>query len=479
MTTELEALIEQYPDILTIDAMIPDLNGYIRGKRVPIEDALKIYTSGVQIPESVVLLDFFGESSDPIGRGFSDGDPDGTLRPIRGTTRYVPWGDGKKAQVLMQLEADDGSLCAVDPRAVASRVVDRFNELGYQVKLAFELEFYLFESQLDSRGHPRIPGAENGHRSAGETQVYLLEDLDRYDEFLRKVAHVCSVQSIPASVITSEYSPSQFEINLNHVKDPLQAADHCILLKRAIQGVAADFDMRATFMPKPLIEYSGSGMHIHLSLEDDQGQNVFCGESNLGNSLLRNAIGGLLETIPDVFAIFAPGRNSYRRFVPDLYVPVNKTWGYNNRSVTIRIPSGEDHSDDWNIVSPVRMPILTWCWLHYWRVFITELLMLLIQARRPEPSMSAPTWMTHFLWSGVKHCKSWKNRLLQKPIFRAITSTFTVHLNVMNSVSTNNMCPSRNTCFTFNSNSCIEPSSTYFIVLFCQRVRPYRIPSIH
>ena len=344
MTTELETLIKQYPDILTIDTMIPDLNGYIRGKRVPIEDARKIYTSGVQIPESVVLLDFFGESSDPIGRGFSDGDPDGTLRPIRGTTRYVPWGDGKKAQVLMQLEADDGSLCAVDPRAVASRVVDRFNELGYQVNLAFELEFYLFESQLDSRGRPRIPGAENGHRSAGETQVYLLEDLDRYDEFLRKVAHVCSVQSIPASVITSEYSPSQFEINLNHVKNPLQAADQCVLLKRAIQGVAADFAMRATFMPKPLIEYSGSGMHIHLSLEDDQGQNVFCGESNLGNSLLRNAIGGLLETIPDMFAIFAPGRNSYRRFVPDLYVPVNKTWGYNNRSVTIRIPSGEDHS---------------------------------------------------------------------------------------------------------------------------------------
>lgn len=341
---ELATLRDQNPEIEFVDAIIPDLNGFIRGKRFPIKDAAKICTSGVQIPESVVLLDFFGESSDPVGRGFSDGDPDGTLRPISGTIRPVPWGDGNKAQVLMRLESDDGSLCSVDPRTVGARVVDQFNELGYRVNIAFELEFYLLDAELDSRGCPQFPGANEGEQSRGETQVYLLDDLDKYDEFLRKVAHVCDVQDIPASVITSEYSPSQFEINLNHVQNPLQAADQCILLKRAIQGVALDFGMRATFMPKPFIDYSGSGMHIHLSLENDQGQNVFCGESELGSKLLHNAIGGLLETLPDVFAIFAPGRNSYRRFVPDLYVPVNKTWGYNNRSVTIRIPSGEDHA---------------------------------------------------------------------------------------------------------------------------------------
>ncbi len=342
MLSELETVQTQYPEIDFVDAIIPDLNGFIRGKRFPIKDAAKIYSSGVQIPESVVLLDFFGESSDPIGRGFSDGDPDGTLRPINGTTRPVPWGDGRKAQVLMRLESDNGTLCSVDPRAIASNVVDRFNELGYRINIAFELEFYLLDTKLDARGRPQFPGLEDAGQSGGETQVYLLEDLDQHDDFLRKVAHACAIQDIPASVVTSEYSPSQFEINLNHVQEPLRAADQCVLLKRAIQGVASDFGMRATFMPKPFIEYSGSGMHVHLSLENDQGQNVFCGESELGSQLLRNAIGGLLETIPDVFAIFAPGRNSYRRFVPDLYVPVNKTWGYNNRSVTVRIPSGED-----------------------------------------------------------------------------------------------------------------------------------------
>ncbi len=344
MMSELEAVIARHPEIEFIDAIIPDLNGYVRGKRFPIKDAGKIYTSGVQIPESVVLLDNMGESSDPSGRGFSDGDPDGTMHPIAGTTRYVPWGDGKKAQVLMQLNADDGSPCPVDPRSIASGVVDRFNELCYRSNVAFEIEFYLIAEELDARGHPRFPDAESSGVSGGETQVYLLDDLDRRGDFLRYVSEVCALQDIPASVITSEYSPLQYEINLNHVQDPMQAADQCVLLQRAIKGSASDFGMRATFMPKPFIEYSGSGMHVHLSLENGEGQNVFSGDTKLGNPLMRNAIGGLLETMPDMFAIFAPGRNSYRRFVPDMFVPVNRTWGYNNRSVSIRIPSGDDRA---------------------------------------------------------------------------------------------------------------------------------------
>ena len=343
MSTEFDNLIDRYPKLEFVDAIIPDLNGYIRGKRFPVKDAHKIYTSGVQFPESAVLLDFYGESSDPCGRGFSDGDPDGTLRPILGTSKYVPWGDGSKAQVLMRFESDDGSLCSVDPRAIAANVMDRFNALGYRANIAFELEFYLIDKDLNRRGRPRLPNWEESYgTSGGETQVYLLDDLDLHDAFLRKISDACTVQDIPASVITSEYSPSQYEINLNHVADPLLAADQCVLLKRAIKGVASDFGLRATFMPKPFIDYSGNGMHIHLSLEDDAGNNLFSAATPLGSALMKNAIGGLLDTIPDMFAIFAPGRNSYRRFVPDLYVPVNKTWGYNNRSVTVRIPSGDD-----------------------------------------------------------------------------------------------------------------------------------------
>ena len=117
-----------------------------------------------------------------------------------------------------------------------------------------------------------------------------------------------------------------------------------MLLKRVIKGVAVDCGLRATFMPKPFADFSGNGMHIHMSLEDENGENLFRGQTELGSPLLRSAIGGILDTMPDMFAIYAPGRNSYRRFVADFYVPINRTWGYNNRSVTIRIPTGADAS---------------------------------------------------------------------------------------------------------------------------------------
>ncbi len=341
MLNELEKLLQRHPEIQFIDAIIPDLNGLIRGKRFPIGDADKIYTAGVQIPESIVLLDCLGESSDPRGRGFSDGDPDGTLRPIENTTKHVPWGDGTRAQVLMRLDADDGTPCPVDPRTIAARVVERINELGYQLQIAFELEFYLLDKDLDGRGRPKLPVGASLEQSGGDTQVYLLEDLDGHDGFLSKVTKSCEVQDVPASVITSEYSPSQYEINLCHVRNPLQAADHCVLLKRIIRGCATQFGMQASFMPKPFIDLSGSGMHIHVSLEDQANGNLFCSRTELGSDLLRHAIGGLLDTLTDMFAIFAPGRNSYRRFVPNLYVPVNRTWGYNNRSVAVRIPAGD------------------------------------------------------------------------------------------------------------------------------------------
>ena len=339
---ELERLLQQYPQIEFVDAIIPDLNGLMRGKRYPIAEADKVYYSGIQIPESTLLLDYMGESSDPCGRGFSDGDPDGTLMPIIGTTKFMPWGANSQCQVLMRMFSDDGLPCMVDPRNIAGNVVQIFNKLGFNVNIAFEIEFYLIDRMLDDKGRPQLPlQSANGANRGSETQVYLLEDLDLHGEFLRRVHDCCKIQAIPATVITSEYSPSQYEINLNHVSDPLTAADQCVLLKRVISAVATELNLRATFMPKPFIDQSGSGLHIHLSMMDRQGDNIFVGDSPLGNGLMQNAIGGLLDTIPEMFAIFAPNRNSYRRFKPNIYVPVNRSWGYNNRSVAVRVPAGD------------------------------------------------------------------------------------------------------------------------------------------
>ena len=340
--TELEILKREFPQVEYVDAIFGDLHGYIRGKRFPIDEADKIYTSGVQMPDTAFFLDPTGDAGDPCGRGFSDGDPDSTLKPIERTTSYVPWGFGKGAQVLMQLYNNDGTRNYADPRQIASRVLERTGELGYRFNIAFELEFYLLDKDLDDSGKPQFPRKLQSDNQPLTTQVYSLTDLDNHHEFLSGVQEACQMQNVPASTTSSEFSPYQYEINLKHTDDPLAAADHCVLLRRIIKEVASTFDMRATFMAKPFLKFSGSGMHIHMSLTDQSGKNVFSGEDELGSPLMKMAIGGLLESVPDMFTIFSPGRNSFRRFVPDMFVPVNKTWGYNNRSVTIRIPAGPD-----------------------------------------------------------------------------------------------------------------------------------------
>ncbi len=339
---ELDDLVSKHPDIEYVDAIFADLHGYIRGKRIPVGEAGKIYKSGIQIPDSAFLLDPLGDSGDPCGRGYSDGDPDGTLKTVPGTTCLVPWGVGKSAQVLMELYGDDGTANLVDPRHIAARAVSVFGELGYKLNIAFELEFYLLDKDFDDHGKPVFPGSHGKKSSEHPTQVYSLKDLDQQYEFLSRVQEACRVQGIPVSAAVSEYSPFQFEINLHHTPDPMSAADHCVLLRRVIKEIALSLDMVATFMPKPFHEFSGNGMHLHVSMENESGDNVFRGEDELGSTLMHKAIGGLLDSMADMIAVFAPGHNSFKRFVPDIYVPVTKTWGFNNRSVTIRIPAGDD-----------------------------------------------------------------------------------------------------------------------------------------
>ncbi len=341
---DFEELVKKHPDLQYIDAIFFDNCGHARGKRFTREEGEKVYTQGMQIPESCFLLNVDGDSSDPCGRGMEDGDPDGTLFPIPGTTAIVPWRMEKSGQVLTRMFSDDGTPCLVDPRNVASMVVNQFNTLGFIAEIAFELEFYLLDQKLDWRGRPQMPLSHRTGARGDEFQVYSMEDLDEQMEFMNNVNEYCKEQRIPASVLVSEYSPSQYEINLRHVDDPLSAADHCMLLRRVIQAVAKTQGMRATFMSKPFTDLSGSGMHVHLSLKNKMGENVFVGDSPLGNSLLRHVVGGLLHSMGDMIAIFAPHENAYRRFVPESYVPLTRSWGANNRSVAVRIPAGEEGS---------------------------------------------------------------------------------------------------------------------------------------
>jgi Glutamine synthetase len=205
--------------------------------------------------------------------------------------------------------------------------------------MAVELEFYLFELEPDSEGRPRLSAAPFGGGRA-TTSTNSIEELEAIGGFLGEVESFCRLQQIPASVVSSEMAAGQFEINLHHVDQPLAAGDHAFLLRRVIQAAAKRHAMRASFMAKPFLDAAGSGMHVHVSIVDDRGRNMFDDGTPAGSAMLRQAIGGLHQAMPESQAIFAPSLNAFRRFGPGQFVPLNRFWGYNNRAVAFRVPTG-------------------------------------------------------------------------------------------------------------------------------------------
>ncbi len=338
----------RHPQLRQVDLLIADLNGLPRGKRIPIESLAKICSEGIHLSASMFALDFRGETVDESGLAFQQGDADRLCLPVPGSLAPVPWRDDR-AQLQLCMHEQDGRPYFADPRHVLARICEGFAASGYRPVIALELEFYLLDRQRDARGMVRAPiNPVSGERERS-TQVYALEDLDCYADFLDACAAACEAQGIPASAAIAEYAPGQFEINLHHHDDPLRACDEAIALKRVIRSVARQQGFEATFMPKPFAALPGNGLHLHLSLLDAAGDNAFappqaaapgCDDAQLGTPLLGQAIAGLLASLPESLLICAPSVNAYRRMQPEMFVPLAESWGYDNRSTALRIPAG-------------------------------------------------------------------------------------------------------------------------------------------
>jgi glutamine synthetase len=337
---EFDALVKARPELQYVDAVLADVLGVLRGKRLPIAESQKIFESGMQIPHSLYLMDAKGEMTNPFGKGFGDGDPDGTAWPIPGTLTPV-WGEGPpRVQVLMSLRDENGAPNPAEPRAALERVLERFAELKLTPVVALELEFYLIDPERTPEGAPQPPLCPRSGKRERAVSVYGIDDLDRYEGFLSSLAEAARTQRVPVNATSKEYAPGQFEANLRHQTDARLAADHAVLLKQIVKAAARANGFEATFMAKPYPTRAGSGLHIHMSLLDEQGRNVFDNGLPEGSEALHHAIGGLQALMADSMALFAPSVNSYRRFQPDMFAPVNRRWGVNNRSAGLRVPVG-------------------------------------------------------------------------------------------------------------------------------------------
>ncbi len=328
-----------------VDLLLPDANGVLRGKRVTGATLAKVYRDGVCLPMSLVAADITGNTVEETGLGYDIGDEDRICRPIRGTLRPVPWSPQPALQLLLAMEDGEGRLFDAHPRQVLAQVLARYRARGLTPVVAVELEFYLFDRLPGPDGRPQtLLDPVSGRRNAS-TQVYSMDDLDDNQAFIDAVAAACQAQRIPADTAVAEYAPGQFEINLKHRDDALAACDDAVLLKRTIKAIAQQQGALASFMAKPLTGQAGNGLHLHVSVLDADGRNLFAGTPDAPADALRHAIGGLQRSAADNLLLFAPHANSYRRFVPNAFVPLNDSWGFNNRTVAMRVP----HSDPANM----------------------------------------------------------------------------------------------------------------------------------
>jgi glutamine synthetase len=332
---EFAAFRATHPQIEAVQLFITDPSGVPRGKVAAVHELERLYATGRPVAGSILGLDVTGRDVEATGLVWETGDADLLCRPVPGTLRPAPWLARPTAQVMMSMYTLSGEPAPADPRHALARAVARLAARGFRAVLAVELEFYVLVA----------PGGEEAsarHVPPGPAHIdaYSLARLERLTPVFDEVHAAARAQGLPVETLMSEYAPGQFELTLAHRDDALRAVDEAVMLKRLLRGVAAKHGLAVTFMAKPYAELAGSGMHLHVSLADAAGQNLFAAEDPAGSPLMRQALGGLRATMAESLLAFAPNGNSYRRFQSESYAPTAVNWGVNNRSVSLRVPAG-------------------------------------------------------------------------------------------------------------------------------------------
>ena len=339
---ELEAFLQRYPQTQMLEVLMPDANGLLRCKRIHQREFDSLFEGTFKAPTTVPFLGIRGDLYAGLDENLVAGDPDQLLLPLSGTLAPLPWVSSPTAQVMAGFADLEGRPTWLDPRNTLATALAVFSAGGLKPVVATELEFYLLQDTDEPTPRPLLGKVVGTNLRQEGIQYCMADDLWEADAFLDDVRKACELQDVPLTAIHSEFSSGQWEINTHHVDDPVLACDHAMLLKRIVKGVARQHGFAATFMAKPFAELAGSGLYIHTSVYNQQGENIFdvagTEEAPTLSATRRHAVGGLSATMAEAMAIFAPTANSSRRFKPGAYAPYAPTWGYNHRDVALRIP---------------------------------------------------------------------------------------------------------------------------------------------
>jgi glutamine synthetase len=316
-----------------VEAFVPDMAGSARGKVVPAD---KFGLGKMKMPEAI-----FGQtiSGNYVANKQNVEDRDMVLVPDSTTLRPVPWASDPAASVFLDCYHSDGTPVEESPRGVLRSVLGKYEASGWIPVVAPEVEFYLLSAHSDPNAEAEPPEGRLG-RTEGARQPYSIDTMNDFDPFINDLYAYCEAQGIHIDTLSQEMGPAQFEINFLH-GNAIELADQVFLFKRTVREVAIEHEMHATFLAKPMADEAGSALHIHQSVIDKSGRNIFSQENGEPSDHFYGFLGGLQHYMPEAMVIFAPYVNSYRRFLDPWASPVNLAWAIDNRTVGLRVPDAE------------------------------------------------------------------------------------------------------------------------------------------
>jgi glutamine synthetase len=335
MTSDvLAGLTQAFHDqgVRDIECIFPDVSGYPRGKLMPAASFAR--GNELRIAQAIPMQCITGEYSD--ADIFPQTDPDVRLLPDYTTVKKVPWSTVPRYMAIHDCYELSGELCPFAPRSVLKTVLGRYARIGLTPVVAPELEFYITAANTDPT-QPLAPPVTRGGRAEVGQSAFSLNMLNELAPFWDEFHAALDSLKVAGDTWIHEAGITQYEINLMH-GDPVVVADQAFLFKYAAKEVALKHGLNAVFMAKPIQGEAGSSMHLHKSIVDASGNNIFSNADGSASERFLHFIGGLQAYLPDLMLIFAPFTNSYRRYVINSQAPINLHWGYDNRTAGLRIP---------------------------------------------------------------------------------------------------------------------------------------------
>lgn len=331
-----QPLVQHLTGVSEVECVIADMNGIPRGKVINAP----AYLGGrrIQMARGVLVQCLMGGYPEPQYYGYDDSDF--ILRPIPGQTHVTGWADEPRALVLCDVLEMDGCLSQLSSRSMLHSVVERYQAHGWSPKVATEMEFYIFDRNTDERLPFQSPLGLDGRRDVGN-QSFSISSVSGLQPFFVELKAAMASVGVPCDAVMHEMGRSQYEINFVH-DDPLLIADQTFLFKHLLREIALKHGLIAVCMAKPLAQMPGSSMHIHQSVVDQNGQNIFTDPvTQKASAAFRHYLGGQQAHLGDLIALMAPNINSYKRYCQVYGSPNNLCWSQDNRRTGLRVPASE------------------------------------------------------------------------------------------------------------------------------------------